>query len=249
MTATSASLPSTSSSPGAPGGAGDHADSGGPGGAGGPVEPSDGNQPEVDERPPRAWLVRAVAVVLACAFLAGAVGYAVGVRQQRTPSNAVDVGFLVDMSDHHDQAVTMALSTYNRTTDPTIRSFAQDVLIFQRYELGLMSAYLDDHGAVRPDFDPARPAMGWMGHTMAAGTMTGMATDDQLAALQSATGRDLDVMFLDLMSAHHRGGVEMAQYAAEHAADPKVRALAARMASQQTSEIEEYGQYRAKIAP
>ncbi len=84
---------------------------------------------------------------------------------------------------------------------------------------------------------------------MAAGSMTGMATDDQLAALQNATGRDLDVMFLDLMSAHHRGGVEMANDAAEHAADPNVRALAARMASQQTSEIEEYAQYRAKIAP
>jgi uncharacterized protein (DUF305 family) len=112
-----------------------------------------------------------------------------------------------------------------------------------------MSAYLADHGTVRPDFDPARPAMGWMGHSMTAGTMTGMATDDQLAALQSATGRDLDVMFLDLMSAHHRGGVEMAEYAAEHAADPNVRALAARMASQQTSEIEEYAQYRTKIAP
>ena len=56
-------------------------------------------------------------------------------------------------------------------------------------------------------------------------------------------------MFLDLMSAHHRGGLEMSEYAAEHAADPDVRALAARMASLQRSEIEEYAQYRAKIAP
>ena len=55
-------------------------------------------------------------------------------------------------------------------------------------------------------------------------------------------------MFLDLMTVHHRGGVEMAEYAAAHAADPKVRALAARMASQQSSEIEEYAQYRTKIA-
>jgi uncharacterized protein (DUF305 family) len=214
-----------------------------------PDEPVDGGRPELDERQPRSWLIRAIVVVLACAFLAGAVGYAVGVRQEKVPSNAVDVGFLTDMSDHHDQAVTMALSTYNRTTDPTIRSFAQDVLIFQRYELGIMSAYLEERGAVRPDFDPERPAMGWMGHAMPAGTMTGMATDEQLAALQSATGRDLDLMFLDLMSAHHRGGLEMADYAADHAADPNVQALAARMASLQRSEIEEYAQYRAKIAP
>ena len=145
-------------------------------------------RPELDERPPRSWLVRAVVATLACAFLAGAIGYLVGVRQEKVPSNAVDVGFLTDMSDHHDQAVTMALSTYNRTTDPTIRSFAQDVLIFQRYELGIMSAYLEARGAVRPDFEPGRPAMAWMGHAMPAGSMTGMATDDELAALQSATG-------------------------------------------------------------
>jgi uncharacterized protein (DUF305 family) len=91
--------------------------------------------------------------------------------------------------------------------------------------------------------------MAWMGHEMSAGSMTGMATDDQLAALNTATGRDLDLMFLDLMTAHHRGGIEMANYAAAHAADPRVRALAERMASVQTSEIEEYAQYRAKIAP
>jgi uncharacterized protein (DUF305 family) len=56
-------------------------------------------------------------------------------------------------------------------------------------------------------------------------------------------------MFLDLMTAHHRGGVEMANHAAAHAADPRVRTLAGRMASVQTSEIDEYEHYRAQIAP
>ena len=130
-------------------------------------------------------------MLVACSFLAGAVGYAcAGICEQRTPSNAVDVGFLVDMSDHHDQAVTMALSVYNRTTDPTIRSFAQDILIFQRAELGRMAVYLEDHDAVRPDYDPNRPSMAWMGMSMAASRMTGMASDDQLAALTQATVRD-----------------------------------------------------------
>jgi uncharacterized protein (DUF305 family) len=194
-------------------------------------------------------VVRAVVAVLACSFLAGAVGYLIGVREQETPSNAVDVGFLTDMSDHHDQAVTMALSVYNRTTDPTIRSFAQDVLLFQRSDLGRMAAYLDDHGVARPDWDPERPAMQWMGMATPAGRMTGMASDDQLAALDDATGRDLDLMFLDLMTVHHRGGVEMAEYAAQHAADPRVRELAGRIAGLQAGEIEEYAQYRARLGP
>jgi len=219
-----------------------------------PTPPDDPDEPgeaerAVDDRPGRGWLVRAAVVVMAFSFLAGAVGYAIGVRQEKTPSNATDVGFLVDMSDHHDQAVTMALTVYNRTTDPTIRGFAQDVLVFQRSELGRMAAYLEDHDAVRPDYDPDRPAMAWMGMPMAASRMTGMASEDQLTALAEATGRDLDLMFLDLMTVHHRGGIEMADYAAVHAADPRVRTLATRIARQQTSEIEEYAQYRATIAP
>ena len=219
-----------------------------------PTPPDDPDEPgeaerAVDDRPGRGWLVRAAVVVVAFSFLAGAVGYAIGVRQEKTPSNATDVGFLVDMSDHHDQAVTMALTVYNRTTDPTIRGFAQDVLVFQRSELGRMAAYLEDHDAVRPDYDPDRPAMAWMGMPMAASRMTGMASEDQLTALAEATGRELDLMFLDLMTVHHRGGIEMADYAAVHAADPRVRTLATRIARQQTSEIEEYAQYRATIAP
>jgi len=219
-----------------------------------PTPPDDPDEPgeaerAVDDRPGRGWLVRAAVVVMAFSFLAGAVGYAIGVRQEKTPSNATDVGFLVDMSDHHDQAVTMALTVYNRTTDPTIRGFAQDVLVFQRSELGRMAAYLEDHDAVRPDYDPDRPAMAWMGMPMAASRMTGMASEDQLTALAEATGRELDLMFLDLMTVHHRGGIEMADYAAVHAADPRVRTLATRIARQQTSEIEEYAQYRATIAP
>ncbi|MGZ4706680.1 MAG: hypothetical protein ACXWCM_17600 [Acidimicrobiales bacterium] len=43
--------------------------------------------------------------------------------------------------------------------------------------------------------------------------------------------------------------MEMADFAAAHADDPRVRTLAERMASVQTSEVQEFDQYRAKIAP
>ena len=211
----------------------------------GPRGPAD--LPETDTLPSRPWLLRAIAAAVAVAFLGGAVGYFVGVRSERTPSNAVDIGFLQDMSDHHDQAITMALETYNRTEDPTIRGFAQDVLIFQRYELGLMAAYLADHNAARPDYDPQRLTMGWMDMPVPLQDMPGMASADDMAALKTATGTDLDHRFLALMSAHHEGGVHMATYAAEHAADPNVRALAKRMAAYQATEINEYADYRARL--
>ena len=43
------------------------------------------------------------------------------------------------------------------------------------------------------------------------GSMPGMATQDQLTALGAARGRDFDRMFLELMIAHHRGAIDMAE--------------------------------------
>jgi uncharacterized protein (DUF305 family) len=182
----------------------------------------------------------AIALIVALGFLAGAIGYLVGVRSSETPTSAVDIGFLVDMSEHHDQAVRMALMELAHGQDPTVRGFAQDVLLFQRSELGAMGVLLDEQGAVRPDLDPDRSAMAWMDMATPSGAMPGMATEEQLARLDAARGLDADRLFLELMSAHHEGGLHMAEYAADHGSDPRVRALAARMAKYQEIEVREY---------
>jgi uncharacterized protein (DUF305 family) len=78
------------------------------------------------------------------------------------------------------------------------------------------------------------------GHTPTAtggvSAMPGMATDEDLAALRAATGPQLDVLFLQLMLRHHEGGAGMLEYAAERAAEPQVRNLAAQMLRSQTTE-------------
>ena len=85
-----------------------------------------------------------------------------------------------------------------------------------------------------------RPVMAWMrdGHAMAPGElMPGMATTAEIDALRRLTGRALDVRFLQLMIRHHRGGLEMAQDAADHASEPYVRELAGKIASAQQAEV------------
>jgi uncharacterized protein (DUF305 family) len=82
-------------------------------------------------------------------------------------------------------------------------------------------------------------AMAWMGEPVALDRMPGLATDDDIDALRRAVGPDADDVFVALMTAHHQGGVHMAEHAAEHAAVDEVRRMARSMAVAQTEEIEE----------
>ncbi|GAA3105110.1 hypothetical protein GCM10020254_58660 [Streptomyces goshikiensis] len=71
---------------------------------------------------------------------------------------------------------------------------------------------------------------GHHGHDMGAAKpgalMTGMATKEELAALGAAHGRDAEVLYLQLMTDHHKGGVAMARGCARQCATPAERALA-----------------------
>lgn len=163
----------------------------------------------------------------------------VDTQRKRDRPTAVDLGFVNDMLDHHDQAVEMSLITLGRPgIGGSTRQFATEVIIFQRYEIGLLEGRLNDWGAGRGDED--RSAMAWMGMGTTVQTMPGMATADDLQRLKTVTSIDADRAFLTLMRAHHQGGVHMAEYARDHATDGDVVTLATRMAYNQKLEVTEY---------
>jgi len=180
---------------------------------------------------------RIVAGAVAMLVLGFGLGYATDAYTGRP--GTVDVGFCQDMIDHHDQATYMArLAIANPTTDPAVRRFADEVVLAQRWEIGIMDTLLAGWGHGRGD--PDRRAMGWMAMPTAVATMPGMQSDEALTTLRTATGRDADRLFLTMMSEHHQGGIHMAEFAAERARDPRVRDLAARFARNQTVETREY---------
>ena len=47
-------------------------------------------------------------------------------------------------------------------------------------------------------------------------SMPGMASPEELNELWTKSGKEFDVLFLQLMIRHHQGGVMMARYAALH---------------------------------
>ena len=181
-----------------------------------------------------------MALVFAMSVMAFAIGYTFGIdlaRADRPRANSVDVGFLQDMSSHHEQAIRMSLLEIRRGEDPTTQSFATEIHYQQAYEIGAMERQLDEWGFSRQNRDPL--AMRWMGDETPVDQMPGLASADEFDALGAAMGRDADALFVRLMQDHHRGGVEMAEYAAKNAKNAFVREIAARMARVQRIEIDE----------
>lgn len=67
--------------------------------------------------------------------------------------------------------------------------------------------------------------------------MPGMATKEELDRLGTVNGRDAEVLYLQLMTDHHKGGVAMAQGCAAQCRTPAERALAQGMVEAQQSEL------------
>ncbi|MFF7216858.1 DUF305 domain-containing protein [Streptomyces sp. NPDC008238] len=154
-------------------------------------------------------------------------------------TDSPDAGFARDMVIHHQQAVEMSLIVRDRTDDEDVRRLAYDVINTQANQRGMLLGWLDVWGLPKSS---SKPPMTWMGHDTAytphdGSLMPGMATDTELRRLQAAHGKAAAVLYLRLLTAHHKGGVEMAAAAADLARTDQVRRLAAGMVQGQEAEI------------
>lgn len=208
------------------------------------------------------WGSRGTALILGVGalvmILVGAtVGLALGHSGPQTVSisadgqDPVDVGFARDMVVHHTQGVTMAHLADLNSSDHEVQVVAYDIEYTQTSQIGWMNGWLSMWGV--PLVTGAKP-MGWMGSTGMAdmagmnsvatssglsdgALMPGMATNTEIAKLQTLKGKASDIYFLQLMIRHHEGGAAMMTYAANHAASSEVQNFASKMLDAQTSEI------------
>ncbi|MDX2376834.1 DUF305 domain-containing protein [Microbacterium sp. LRZ72] len=202
--------------------------------------------------PPR-WLlvVLAILAVGALAFAAGRFSTFGALQGAAAPtSDSAEAGFARDMQVHHAQAVEMAMSLYQRTDDPELRVLAYDIATAQSAQIGQMYSWLVGWG-VPPVGDTT---MAWMtpveghdhGGTASGEPLTGeqmraamgMASDAELDAFENASGTAADCMFLDLMTTHHEGAIEMVDAVLELGDEPRVLRVAQSMKDTQRFEIE-----------
>lgn len=78
------------------------------------------------------------------------------------------------------------------------------------------------------------------GHSMLEhGLMPGIATPEQLTQLRNATGKEVDVLFCQLMLRHHQGGIQMVDELLRSSDNADLRALAEMMKAGQVKELTE----------
>lgn len=198
--------------------------------------------------PALRWWVAVVGLLLLA--LVGFGGYRLGAASAGAPAeDGADVGFARDMQTHHNQAVHMAMVIRDKTSDPTLRTVAYDIATSQQQQSGQMYGWLVQWGL--PQTASGEP-MAWMSaeahgdaHSSTGDaapptdgmSMPGLASADEIRALEQATGPDAERQFLTLMIRHHEGGVAMAEAALEMAERREVLGLAQSIVTAQTAEI------------
>ena len=160
---------------------------------------------------------------------------------QPSLATEADRGFCTDMSTHHVQALAMCQRVLGRDTGDPVQAAAAEVLQTQAIEVGMMRAWLTDWGQ---STSPPETVMAWMGMNDGAGMpramMPGLASDDEMRSLSLAEGTAQGRLWIELMRAHHVGGVAMAEAAIELVGAAKVRRLARTQVEVQTFEIAQY---------
>ncbi|MFD5424596.1 DUF305 domain-containing protein [Streptomyces sp. NPDC127084] len=211
----------------------------------------------------RTHWVSIAAVLLALLFAGAAtVATAGGADEdaQRTAAggavpgkDSAEAGFARDMAVHHQQAVEMSFIVRDRTEDEDVRRLAYDIANTQANQRGMLFGWLDLWGL--PKVEAGTEPMAWMqsmdsmdhsGHGERAGQgsggdgslMPGMATRAELDQLAKAEGRQAEILYLQLMTDHHKGGVVMARGCAEQCTVAPEKSLAQGMVNAQQSELD-----------
>lgn len=161
----------------------------------------------------------------------------------------VDIGFVQSMSQHHDQAITMA-QIAEQKGGPWVRQFARGIVLKQLSEMGLIAGWL---GVWKTPMRPSDNTMSWLekGKNPNApidalylqqcratpGLMPGMFTLEQMNELRKMEGTQFDYRFLQMMIEHHQGGIPMATFALNNGESHLVKSMAKSIVREQSIEI------------
>lgn len=145
--------------------------------------------------------------------------------------NDADIMFAQMMIPHHQQAVEMSEMLLAKEGIPAqVVEFAQGVIDAQGPEINRMNAMLEAW-----DQQPVTDS-GGMDHGKMGG-MSGMMSQEDMAALEEAQGTEAARLYLEQMTTHHEGAVDMARDEVADGQNPHAITLAEQVISDQEAEI------------
>ena len=128
-------------------------------------------------------------------------------------------------------AAKMAELAVERAATNEVRTLAEGIAATQGPEIERMTSWLETWGE-----NPA-PAGDMAGMDHSGMDMGGLDQDAAMEELQSLSGTKFDRRFLELMTEHHRGAVEMAEAQLRAGQNPEALELAQQIIDDQTTEI------------
>ncbi|MGW4460591.1 DUF305 domain-containing protein [Micromonospora sp. NPDC004704] len=143
--------------------------------------------------------------------------------------NTMDAEYIRMMIPHHSQALLMTELVPDRAADPRIKVLAGRIKDTQGPEILRMRGWLESYG-LDPDEDKRR------GHDH--GTMAGMQSPEAIARLTAARGAEFDRLFIEMMTNHHQGAIDMSINLLKVGVDLIVEEIATAVASEQNIEIQ-----------
>ncbi|MGW1706133.1 DUF305 domain-containing protein [Streptomyces sp. NPDC002206] len=153
--------------------------------------------------------------------------------------NDADVLFAQQMIPHHRQAIEMAKLADDRAADPEIKDLAAAIEKAQDPEINTMKGWLKSWDKPLPSPSSSMGDMPGMNHDSGGSSgMAGMMSDQDMADLKAAAGKDFDKKFAQLMIGHHQGAVTMAKDEQKNGSNTDARKLADAVVAAQTAEIE-----------
>ena len=200
-----------------------------------PRRPAAASQTE-GSTPPRGRQALLLVGLLAGVFLVGALlaSFYLNLSYRPPTDDSAEAGFARDMAVHHAQAVQMAGIVQRRTESDEIRLLAGDIALTQQGQMGQMQGWL---AAWRLPQTGDEAPMSWMGHPTE-GLMPGMATPEEINALENLPPDEADEQFLRLMIPHHEAAIPMAEAVLAETDRPEVEQLAGAIAASQQNEIQ-----------
>lgn len=181
---------------------------------------------------------------------------------QEITHNEADVVYVLKMIEHHKQALDMTALVPDRVDDGDVEKIAQRIEDAQGPEVEAMEGWLESNvygpAEGNPNYADSCGLTQWRegeagvedggGHHGGGALeacpievdhtdMPGMLVQEQLDELEAAEGEEFDAMFVELMTEHHEGAIQMAEDVTIDGKDTDVLRMANDVIAEQRADI------------